>query len=97
MQWFKENGLSYKSYDYKLEEEVRLIFMFYSDFSRWENEERTIKLEASLNDNKPFLKIILDKKYLALQTQELLEGCETKLNKQFLSAKEIKNAYRKNG
>ena len=97
LQWLKENGLSYKSNDYKLEEEVRLVFMFDSGFSCWENEERTIKLEASVNGNKPSIKMILDKKYLALQTQELLEGCETKLNKRIMSAKEIKSASRKNG
>lgn len=90
VQWLGEYSLIYKSADYKLEEEIRLVCKFASGFSVWEDAERGIKIEASINGYDPVVELILDKKYLLCETQEPSIYFDTKLNKTIVTTEEIR-------
>lgn len=87
--WLSEYSLIYKSTDYKLEEEIRLLCKFAPDFSSWKNEKYGVQFESSVNGYCANVKMILDKKRLIYASQKLDTPFDTRLNKTIIAGHEI--------
>lgn len=93
--WLCEYSLIYKSSDYKPEEEIRLVCKFSSDFTRWENHEDGIRFESFVNGYDAVVKMILDKKWLIYEAQNLDICLDTKLNKTIIHDYELRKVLSK--
>lgn len=94
LQWLMRCSFSYKGTDYKFEEEIRLLVRCNSGNFVWENEQHTIKMEMVTREDQASLIMTLDLQYLLMQTQEISKYFGTALNRQFLSAQEIRKALK---
>lgn len=88
--WLSEYSLIYKSTDYKMEEEIRLICKFAPHFSSWKNEEHGVQLESSVSGYDANMKMIFNKTKLIYESQKLEICFDTKLNKSMLRGEEIR-------
>ena len=88
--WLEELCLYYKSPLYEREEEIRLVCKLESKFSSWEDCESGIKIETIFDGDDANIKMVLDKKWLTFESQNLKDGLNTKLNKVFITGKKIK-------
>lgn len=91
------NCYSYKSSDYKNEEEVRLICYPKEGFPGWESEDGSIKVFTILEKNAPRLHLQLKNKNSYYWCTDKLEWQNSKeLNKAFSKADEIIECANKN-
>ena len=85
--WLGRYSLIYKGEDYQLEEEIRLVCEFPSDFSAWENKKHGVQFKASVSGYDASVKMSLDKKKLVYASQKLGAGFDTSMNKQIIYGK----------
>lgn len=84
----------YKSADYKHEEEIRVLVNIKPGFTAWCSDENDISLMRVMNNKKAELHLLFGKEYIYSTSQELRWVESTKLNKQFITGDEIREAMR---
>lgn len=82
----------YKNADYKQEEEIRVLVNIKPGFTEWSSEENDIVLKREKNNNKSELHLLFGKEYIYSISQKLSWVESTKLNKQFITGEEIREA-----
>lgn len=97
IQYISMNCYSYKSSDYKNEEEIRLICYPGTEFLSWKSEDGSIELFVTLDKSIPKLHLLLENKNSYYWCTDKLEWQNSKeLNKAFLKADEIIECANKN-
>ncbi len=84
----------YKSADYKHEEEIRVLVNIKPGFTAWCSDENDISLMRVMNNIKAELHLLFGKEYIYSTSQELSWGESARLNKQFITGEEIREAMR---
>ena len=93
--WLKTYSLCYKSADYRFEDEVRIVCEFKPCFSFWEDDENGVKIKKEINGNRNTVNVILDKKHLKAEMQQLDVFCCKEMNKTVITGEEIRAIYKK--
>ena len=97
IQYISMNCYSYKSSDYKTEEEIRLICYPATEFLSWKSEDGSVELFVTLDKSIPKLHLLLNNKNSYYCCTDKLEWQNSKeLNKAFLRDKEIVECANKN-
>lgn len=97
IQYISMNCYSYKSSDYKNEEEIRLICYPTTEFSSWKSEDGSVELFVTLDKSIPKLHLLLENTNHLYCCTDKLDWINSKeLNKTLLKADEIIYCANKN-